>query len=151
MDAGLLRRRSQRILASYRHWTGQSLLATEAENLDPAEALFSAPRVVLCALGSPQGHIINYANAAALTLWETTWEELIGLPSSLTAEPEHRVARADFLDRVAREGHIRDYSGIRISRRGRRFRILEATVFNLLEDEIEGPGQAATFTQWDPV
>jgi two-component system chemotaxis sensor kinase CheA len=40
---------------------------------------------------------------------------------------------------------------IRISRNGRRFRILHATVFNLLDQTGSYVGQAATFADWEPL
>lgn len=135
------------ILANFRRSIGRDLVA--APGGDEVTALFEAPRVVLSAVGAPgTDHAFNYANRAALDLFETTWPDLIGLPSSASAEPVHRDERRRLLDEVARRGFIEDYSGIRVSRRGRRFRILHATVFNLLDDEGRYAGQAATFTDW---
>jgi PAS domain-containing protein len=139
------------ILANFRRLFGQDLVS----HRDPAEALialFEAPPVVLSATG-PAGtdHTFNYANRAALTLFETTWTDLIGLPSSASAEPVHRDERRRLLDEVARQGFIANYSGIRISRQGRRFRILHATVFNLLDHHGTYVGQAATFSDWEPL
>jgi hypothetical protein len=53
------------------------------------------------------------------------------------------------LDEVGRRGYIENYAGVRISRRGRRFRILRATVFNLLDAQGAYVGQAATFAEWE--
>jgi hypothetical protein len=55
------------------------------------------------------------------------------------------------LDDVERQGFIENYSGIRISKTGRRFRIVNATVFNLLDETGRHLGQAATFEDWQPV
>jgi hypothetical protein len=53
------------------------------------------------------------------------------------------------LEQVATRGYIDDYSGVRISKSGRRFRILRATVWNV-HDRLGRPlGQAATFTDWE--
>jgi hypothetical protein len=52
---------------------------------------------------------------------------------------------------VSRHGFIENYSGIRISKRGRRFRIDKATVFNLLDPAGHYLGQAATFAAWAPL
>lgn len=135
------------ILDNYRRLIGQDLVGPGA---DPATALFTAPRAVLSALG-PIGsdHLFNYANRSALELFETTWDQLIGQPSSKSAEPVHREERRRLLDEVGRHGFIQNYSGIRISRTGRRFRIKQATVFNLLDDRGHHLGQAATFTDWE--
>lgn len=136
------------ILANYRRLFGRDLVTID----DPARAddiLFEAPPAVLSALG-PFGsdHLFNYANRTALRLFEYTWDELIGQPSSQSAEPVHRDERRRLLDEVGRRGFIENYSGIRISRTGRRFRIEQATVFNLLDDSGNYLGQAATFAVW---
>ncbi len=139
------------ILDNHRRLFGQDLVMN-VDSGDPVEALFEAPRVVLSALG-PAGtdHIFNYANRTALSAFETTWDQLIGLPSSQSAEPIHRDERRRLLDEVTSQGFIEDYCGIRISRIGRRFRIQRATVFNLLDGTGAYVGQAATFADWEPI
>ena len=133
------------ILSNYRRLFGRDLVVID----DPARAadiLFEAPPAVLSALG-PFGsdHLFNYANRTALELFEYTWDELIGRPSSQSAEPVHQDERRRLLDEVGRHGFIENYAGIRISRTGRRFRIKKATVFNLLDASGAYLGQAATF------
>lgn len=139
------------ILDNYLHWFGRGLVEID----DPSravETLFNAPLVVLSALG-PFGtdHVFNYANNAALELFADTWDEFIGRPSSASAEPVHRGERRRLLDEVGKHGFIRDYSGIRISKTGQRFRIKQATVFNLLSPNGDYAGQAATFAVWEPL
>lgn len=137
------------ILGNYRRWFGRDLVAPDGHSID---ALFEAPCSVLSALG-PLGtdHVFNYANRSALTLFESAWTELVGQPSSKSAEPVHRDERRRLLDEVGRHGFIENYSGVRISRKGRRFRIKNATVFNLLDSEGAYVGQCATFGDWEPV
>jgi len=53
------------------------------------------------------------------------------------------------LAQVTEHGFIDDYSGIRISKSGRRFRIGRATVWNLVTERGEPCGQAATFDRWN--
>ena len=55
----------------------------------------------------------------------------------------------DVLAEVTAHGFIENYSGIRISKNGRRFRIAQATVWNLLAEKGEPRGQAAMFSQWE--
>ena len=139
---------AQLILANYRRLFGRDLV----EGQDAVKNLFEAPRAVLSALGPPgSDHLFNYANRTALTLFEYHWAELIGQPSSTSAEPVHRDERRRLLDEVSRHGFIENYSGIRISKNGRRFRINHATVFNLLDPDGQYIGQAATFDDWTPV
>ena len=140
---------TQLILSNYRRLLGEDL-AGVAVGPAAAEKLFAAPCAVLSALG-PLGsdHAFNYANRTALELFEYSWDELMGKPSSASAEPVHRDERRKLLDEVGRRGFIEDYSGIRISKNGRRFRIKKATVFNLLDDEGFYVGQAATFSHFE--
>lgn len=139
------------ILGNYRRIFGRDL-ASATGNATGTEALFEAPFAVLSALG-PFGsdHIFNYANRHALTLFEYSWKEIVGKPSSASAEPVHREERRRLLDEVGQHGFIEDYSGIRISKNGRRFLIKQATVFTLLDECGNYAGQAATFADWDPV
>lgn len=139
------------ILANYRRLLGRDL-AGVVEGPAAAEKLFAAPCAVLSALG-PVGsdHAFNYANQTALELFEYSWDELMGKPSSASAEPVHRDERRKLLDEVGRRGFIEDYSGIRIGKNCRRFRIKKATVFNLSDDAGRYVGQAATFADWEPV
>jgi len=137
------------ILGNYRRWFGRDLIAPGD---DSTGALFEAPCAVLSALG-PFGsdHVFNYANRTALVLFESAWTELVGQPSSKSAEPVHRDERRRLLHEVGRHGFIENYSGVRISRKGRRFRIKAATVFNLLDSEGVYVGQCATFACWETV
>lgn len=145
----LLEAPTRLILDNYRRLLGSDLVAVS----DPAQAvevLFEAPCVVLAAYGEfGTDHRFHYANRAGLERFESTWEELIGLPSSLSAEPVCREERRRLLDEVGRRGYIDNYAGVRISRRGRRFRILRAVVFNLLDERGGYVGQAATFAEWE--
>ncbi len=139
------------ILENYRRLFGHDLVAAQ-DSANVVGALFEAPCAVLSARG-PSGtdHVFNYANRSALAVFETDWDNFIGLPSSQSAEPAHRDKRRQLLDEVKQSGFIMNYSGIRISRRGRRFRILRAKVFNLQDETGQYVGQAATFADWEPI
>jgi hypothetical protein len=113
-----------------------------------AEKLFRAPFVVV-SHGTEADPVLNYGNQAALDLWEITWEELTRTPSRLTAEAPNREERARLLAVVTSHGFMDNYSGIRISRSGRRFRIDQAIVWNLFNAEGQYCGQAATFDRWE--
>ena len=135
---------------SYRRFTGRELLPGVSDPEALARGLFEAPFVVV-SHGTEADPVLNYGNAAALALWEMTWEELTRTPSRLTAEAPERAERARLLAAVAAHGFIDDYSGIRISRTGRRFRIARATVWNLVTADGAPWGQAATFDRWSPL
>lgn len=93
--------------------------------------------------------MLNYGNRAALALWEMPWDELTRTPSRLTAEPVAREERARLLAEVTAHGHIANYAGVRISKTGRRFRIQQAIVWNLLDEAGGHYGQAAMFDRWE--
>ena len=135
------------LLASYRHWTGRSLLPDQP---DVAFHLYHAPFVVLSHDTCPDP-CFTYANLTAQKLFEMTWEGMVGLPSRYSAEPMQREERESLLMRVARDGYIDDYRGVRVSRSGRRFLIRQATVWNLVGPAGAKLGQAATFADWEPL
>lgn len=133
------------IAASFRRVTGQNLVPPGD---DPATAMWTAPRVIL-AHGTEADPVFFYGNRMALDLFETTAADLIRMPSRYSAEPMERGERARFLGDVAARNFIADYSGIRISRSGQRFRIAQATVWNLLDADGAIRGQAACFDRWE--
>jgi hypothetical protein len=135
------------LAASHRRFTGRDLLPGVTDPLDLARGLYEAPFVVV-SHGTEADPVLNYGNAAALALWEMSWDDLTRTPSRLTAEAPERDERARLLAAVTAHGFIDDYSGIRISRTGRRFRIAQATVWNLVTAEGTPCGQAATFSRW---
>ena len=143
----------QLIARSFKHWTGRDLLpvGAPASELSPAEfaaQVFGAP-FVLVAHGTGPDPVLNYGNQAALALWEMSWAELTHTPSRLTAEAPNREERARLLAAVTARGFIDDYSGIRVSKSGRRFRIAQAIVWNLIDGQGSGSGQAAMFERWE--
>ena len=136
------------LVRSFRRFTGRDLLPGLFNPLGLSRNLFTAP-FVLVSHGTEADPVLNYGNQAALNLWEISWEELTRTPSRLTAEMPEREERARLLAAVSEHGFIDDYSGIRISRSGRRFRIAKATVWNLVGERGEQPyGQAAMFRDW---
>ena len=144
---GYLENHARLLLDSFRHWTGKSLVQQDRSPTEQARELFYASFVVLSHDGSIDP-LLNYANEAGLHLFALKWEELIALPSRLTAEPLHRDERARLLGRVTEHGYIDDYTGVRISRTGRRFFIEQATVWNVRDEQGAPYGQAATFSRW---
>lgn len=137
------------ILSSYEKWKGRKLIEP-TPNQEPesiAAQLFYAPFVVVTSNANADP-ILNYGNQAGLNLWEMPWEVLTQTPGRHTAEAVHRDERQKFLDTVQKNGFIDNYSGIRISSTGKRFKIENATVWNLVDESGSYLGQAATFNQW---
>ncbi len=138
---------SQLLLDSYRHWVGRDLLQRIGEPEEQAHALFMAPFVVV-SHDMQEDPILNYGSHLALTLWETTWDELRQTPSRLTAEAMNRAEREWMLERARTQGFVDDYRGVRISSGGRRFLIEHAIVWSVIDRAGLCQGQAATFSRW---
>ena len=98
--------------------------------------------------GTEQDPKLSYANAAALQLWDSRWDELIGMPSRLTAPDSERAERSSALGQAKRLDAVQNYRGIRISRKGRRFMINKARIWTLWNAEEQVCGQAACFSDW---
>lgn len=92
-----------------------------------------------------------YANKAAQSCFEYSWDEFTTLPSRLSAEAPNRAERQRLLDAVTRDGFISNYRGVRIAKSGRRFWIEDGIVWQLLDDNGIMRGQAATFSAWRDV
>jgi len=114
---------------------------------DVADALWTLPAVVL-AHGVQDDPLFFYGNRAALDLFALRGEQLVAMPSRLSAQAPNRAERERLLERVSRDGFIDDYAGVRIASTGQRFRIEQAVVWNLVGDEGAPCGQAATFAHW---
>ncbi len=138
---------SQFLLGSYRYWFGRDLVDRNASPASQSEALFEAPFVVV-SHGTEVDPILNYGNQAALCLWEMTWEQLRRTPSSQTAEPANREERSRMLMLTEEQGCLEGYRGVRISALGRRFLVVDATVWNVFDEHSQRVGQAAAFSRW---
>ena len=136
------------LLRSYRQLTGRELVSAGRSDEARAEELFEAPFFV-ASHNELEDPVLTYGNRTALELFELSWEDFTATPSRFTAESPERSERERLLSTVARQGFIDDYSGIRISKSGRRFRIHQATVWNLLDRAGVKVGQAATFADWE--
>ena len=140
----------QMLLDSFARLLGRDLVPRDASPVEQARLLFESAFVVV-SHGTEADPVLNYANATALQLWEMDLATFVQTPSRLTAEPMHRDERARLLERTRRDGYVDDYSGIRISQSGRRFRIERAIVWNLVDAAGHLRGQAATFDTWTPL
>ncbi len=136
------------LMANHGRWTGRTLLADDTTPDDWGYRLYHAPFALLShdTLDDP---CFTYANLTAQRLFEMPWQEIVGLPSRYSAEPLVRAEREKLLTQVREYGYIDDYKGVRIARSGRRFRILHATVWTLLDAQGQAAGQAAAFSDWE--
>lgn len=139
-------RHAELLLDSYRRLTGKELLAV-VPGRGRMEQLDEAPFVIL-SHGTEDDPVLNYGNRMAMALWEMDWEQFTSTPSRLTAEPMEREERARFLAQVTANGYVDHYTGIRISRTGKRFFIRNVTVWNLHDRSGVYRGQAAAFAEY---
>lgn len=136
---------SQIMADCYQVLLGAPLITAPADAM--ASALYTAPFALLAHDGGHDPRF-TYANLAAQRLWERPWEEFVGLPSRLSAEPDDRATRARMLAEVAETGYIANYSGVRVSASGQRFLIADAHVWNLVDATGVRVGQAARIGSW---
>jgi len=139
-------RHTQTVLDSFRHWTKRDLIALSGTPLEQSRAVFHAPQIV-CSHGTQADPIFNYANQAAMDVWEMDWETFTKTPSRLSAEPLERTERQRLMKNVRENGFVDNYHCVRISSTGRRFEI-DVMVWNLLDESGAIAGQAAMYERW---
>jgi hypothetical protein len=86
------------------------------------QELFACGFPVLAHEGSPEPKL-TYANATALRLWDAPRNDLVGLPSRLTAPTTEQAERSLALSKAKSQDAVERYNEIRISRKGKRFMI----------------------------
>ncbi len=138
------------LLISYENAFNEALLCFDrkfALNRGKGEELFLMPSPVM-AHDNKKDPCLIYVNAAALQLWGRRWEEMIGMPSRLTAPAEAQKEREISLGQAIQKQSIENYQGIRINSEGEKFMIKNARIWTLLDAEGNAYGQGATFTSW---
>ena len=139
---------AQAILDSHASRVGTELINRTGDAVSDAEALFALNAVILSHDGG-EDPLFVYANQAAADLWRMSVSELIGMPSRLSAPPEHQASRASMLKEAAGSGVLSGYAGERIAKDGTRFMIKDATLWTV--DYVHRQGQAVIFRQWQPL
>jgi hypothetical protein len=116
-----------------------------------AEQLFAYP-LPLVSHGTQTDPIFRYGNRAALDLWGMDWAKFTTLPSRLSAEAEPGIQgdRQALLQKALQQGFVNDYSGIRISATGQRFRIADTVLWNVVDRDGQRHGQAALIGSVEP-
>jgi PAS domain-containing protein len=135
------------IADSYCRLTGQSIMPSGITIEDPAKWLYEDAPFAILAHNTAPDPVFIYGNRAAQRLFEYEWEELIQLPSRLSAEAPERNERQRFLQRVERDGFVTGYCGVRITKSGKRFQIENATIWQLIDANRTCHGQAAMLPQ----
>ena len=136
------------LLRSYHQLTGRHLIEPADDAVEMAKQINEASFFV-ASHGLEDDPVLNYGNQCALDLFTMSWNIFTQTPSRYTAEEPNRDERARLLKAVSEKGYIGNYSGVRISADGKRFRIHQATVWNVNGLDGKKIGQAATFSEWD--
>jgi hypothetical protein len=132
---------------SLRKLKGDCLTDLSLSMKDQARQVFEASYVLLAHNGTADP-VFQYANKMGLALFELSWDELTSLHSKYSAEAHNRDERERLLNEVSLKGYADNYSGIRISKSGKRFEIKAATVWNIMDSDNVIQGQAAMFTRY---
>ena len=136
------------LVNSYERLLGRPLLPVGVSLEKAARWLYDeAPFGILAHDTSPDPLFV-YGNRTAQRRFEYVWDEIVGLPSRLSADEPNREERQAFLLHVEREGYVEGYRGIRVTKFGKRFWIENATVWQLYDDQGTHRGQAAMIPQW---
>jgi hypothetical protein len=139
----------QRLRLSYCRLTGNDLALPELAPIAAARWLYQQAPFALLSHDTQADPVFNYANLTGQCLFEMDWATLVHLPSRFSAEPLAQAERQRLLEEVSTQGYIANYSGVRIARSGRRFRIEGATVWNVYDENDAFYGQAARIDRWD--
>jgi hypothetical protein len=141
-----------RLLAeSYQRLTGKPLLPALPQDEEALrEALWHATFAIV-AHGTEADPIFFYGNQYALRRFGMDFEEFAQLPSRFSAEPIAQEAREHVLRKVAEQGYIDGYSGMRVAKGGYRFMITDCTIWNLVDIAGMHHGQAAIFVAQEQV
>jgi hypothetical protein len=115
--------------------------------VETAFLLYHASFVVV-SHGIEEDPIFNYANLKAQELWKLDWNEFIKMPSRLSAEQMQEEERKRVLEEAEKNGYISNYSGTRISKEGKKFKIEETILWNVIDEQGNFFGQAAMFPKW---
>jgi hypothetical protein len=132
------------LASSFLHWTGTPL----TNEVDVPYALYNAP-FALVAHGTEPDPVFCYANLAAQKLWNMDWRAFTRLPSRLSAEPAVAAERERLLKQAAEMGFVDQYQGVRITSDGKRFRIHNTVLWNVVDSMGTMHGQAAVIREWE--
>lgn len=133
-----------RIALCYQKLSGEPLpgLGTVADRIRWLH--HEAPYSLLAHNGGADPHFI-YANECALKCFKYSREEILRLPSRLSAASPDQQERQRMLESLTTKGIVHGYSGMRITSQGESFRIYNGVIWQLNDDDGCSWGQAALF------
>ena len=138
---------SSLLIESFFYRTKKNLIDLNLANIDPAQALYES-RYVILSHGTEADPIFNYANLAAQKLWSISWDEFLKMPSRLSAETVETNNRNELFSKTNQQGFSSEYSGVRITKYGKRFLIKDATLWKVVSPSGNFHGHAVVFDQW---
>ena len=139
----------QLISCSYDYWFSTPIMRFLPVETELAECVYSTTEFALLAHNDSKQPRFIYANQAAQDLFELSWEGFISLESSSSASSQNREERAAVLEQTRQYGFHTNYSGERVSAKGKRFLIQNARLWNLLDTDTQAYiGQAALIPKW---
>ena len=108
--------------------------------------IMSNSDLVVVSHGTEAPHpLFNFGTQGALDLWEVDWPTFVAMESRASAEEDERAERERLLALVREQGYVDGYTGVRASSTGQRFRVHDALVWNVQNEDGERLGQAAMF------
>ncbi|MFC5724542.1 MEKHLA domain-containing protein [Streptomyces gamaensis] len=137
------------LLDSYQRVVGRPMCERAwTTDREAAEWLYTRAPFGLLVHDTSPVPVFVYANRTALARFAYTWEEFIGLPSRLSAQPGAQQDRDAYLRRVSQYGYATGYRGMRVTKDGRRFWIENVTTWNLTDADGSRHGQATVVRSW---
>ncbi|MFF4836397.1 MEKHLA domain-containing protein [Streptomyces sp. NPDC001315] len=139
------------LLSSHLRLVGEPLCpaAWETEH-DAARWLYEQAPFGLLAHDTSADPRFVYANRTAQDLFGYSWDEIVGLPSRLSARPDGQEDREAFVRAVTAGHYATGYRGLRVAKSGRTFWIEDVTMWDLMDIHGRIHGQAAVFRSWSP-
>ncbi|WP_310487168.1 MEKHLA domain-containing protein [Chamaesiphon sp. VAR_69_metabat_338] len=139
------------LLENLQQFVGVDLIQEYGFSLDRlSEQIFDA-NFYLLSHNCAADPILNYGNRRVLELWEVSWAELTKMHSRETTKSSDRASRSAIMQQVAAQNYVTGYDGIRVSKTGREFRILDVTIWNLFTNDGKSYGQAAWFKTYESI
>ncbi|HEX3783713.1 MAG TPA: MEKHLA domain-containing protein [Pseudonocardiaceae bacterium] len=135
------------LLGSYHKLVGSQLEPAGLFSADAARWLYQEAPFAVLAHDTAADPVFSYANERAQRAFGYDWAEFTALPSRLSAGPQSREERKQFLSSVRRDGFASGYRGLRVRKNGERFWVRDLTLWNLVDAAGTYRGQAAVFRE----
>ena len=133
------------MLENLKRWTNYDLIEEYGFSVETlGEQVFNADFYLL-SHNTAVDPVLTYGNQQVLDRWEVSWSELVTMRSSATAKPIDRASRSKLMAQVKAHNYVSGYSGVRISKTGQEFQILDGIIWNLFLNDGSFYGQAAWF------